>query len=257
MSFQNLPNKPCYMAASVSSDMASTNHNNNNGAVLVVPINNEHEKKEEQNKQKQTQEVVMTEEEEDKIIDYSQRAQWLRAAVMGATDGLVSVASLMIGVGAVRTDAKPMLLAGFAGSVAGGCSMAIGEFVSVYTQYEVEVSQMKRKMSGGGSQEEDDDVEMRKKALPNPWQAALASASSYCLGAVAPLVGAAFIRDYRTRIMVVLAVATLALFVFGWIGSVLGNTPMVKSCARVLLGGWMAMAITFGLTKLFAFTGLQ
>ncbi|MED6119562.1 Vacuolar iron transporter 1 [Stylosanthes scabra] len=233
--------------------MVSTKNHNNNGGVLVVPINNKHEK-EEQNKQ--TQQVMTKEEEEDKIIDYSERAQWLRAAVMGATDGLVSVASLMLGVGAVRTDAKPMLLAGFAGSVAGACSMAIGEFVSVYTQYEVELAQIKRKMmSGAGSEEE--DVGMGKKVLPNPLKAALASATSYCLGAVAPLVGAAFIRDHRTRIMVVLAVATLALFVFGWIGSVLGKTPMVKSCARVLLGGWMAMAITFGLTKLFAFTGLQ
>ncbi|KAL4349531.1 hypothetical protein HN51_030677 [Arachis hypogaea] len=233
----------CAMASFVPSDMVSTNHNN--GGVLVVAINNKEEK--EQQQQIMSEEK---EEEEEKKIDYSQRAQWLRAGVMGATDGLVSVASLMMGVGAVRTDAKAMLLAGFAGSVAGGCSMAIGEFVSVYTQYEVEVAQIKNKTIC-------EDVQMVKKALPNPLQAALASASCYCLGAVPPLVGAAFIRDYRTRIMVVLAVATLSLFVFGWIGSVLGNTPMLRSCARLLLGGWMAMAITFALTKLFAFTGLQ
>lgn len=84
--------------------------------------------------------------EEDNNIDYYQRAQWLRAAVLGAKDGLVSVASLMIGVGAVKKDLKPMLLiAGFAGLVAGACSMAIGEFVSAYTQYDIEMSQIKRK----------------------------------------------------------------------------------------------------------------
>ena len=64
--------------------------------------------------------------------------------MLGATDGLVSVASLMMGVGAVKKDLKPMLLAGFAGLVAGACSMAIGEFVSVYTQYDIEMSQIKR-----------------------------------------------------------------------------------------------------------------
>ncbi|KAI4300001.1 hypothetical protein L6164_033421 [Bauhinia variegata] len=82
--------------------------------------------------------------DEEDHFDYSERGQWLRAALLGANDGLVSVASLLMGVGAVKTDVKAMLLAGFAGSVAGASSMAIGEFVSVYTQYEVEVAQMKR-----------------------------------------------------------------------------------------------------------------
>ncbi|CAL9197305.1 unnamed protein product, partial [Musa hybrid cultivar] len=70
--------------------------------------------------------------------DYSQRAQWLRAAVLGANDGLVSTASLMMGVGAVKGDAKAMIVSGFAGLVAGACSMAIGEFVSVYSQLDIE-----------------------------------------------------------------------------------------------------------------------
>ncbi|KAM0063936.1 putative Ccc1 family protein [Helianthus debilis subsp. tardiflorus] len=77
-------------------------------------------------------------------FDFSQRGQWLRAAVLGANDGLVSVASLMTGIGAVKEDAKAMILSGFAGLVAGACSMAIGEFVSVYTQLDIEVAQMKR-----------------------------------------------------------------------------------------------------------------
>ncbi|CAL9177396.1 unnamed protein product, partial [Musa hybrid cultivar] len=76
--------------------------------------------------------------------DYTQRAQWLRAAVLGANDGLVSTASLMMGVGAVKGDAKAMIVSGFAGLVAGACSMAIGEFVSVYSQLDIEVAQRKR-----------------------------------------------------------------------------------------------------------------
>lgn len=89
--------------------------------------------------------------EKEEEFDYSQRSQWLRAAVLGANDGLVSTASLMVGVGAVRRDDKAMILSGIAGLFAGACSMAIGEFVSVYSQRDIELSQMKRdsRLEGG------------------------------------------------------------------------------------------------------------
>lgn len=70
--------------------------------------------------------------------NYEQRGQWLRAAVLGANDGLVSIASLMMGVGAVKSEAKVTVVSGLAALVAGACSMAIGEFVSVYTQRDAE-----------------------------------------------------------------------------------------------------------------------
>ncbi|KAE9603254.1 hypothetical protein Lal_00008320 [Lupinus albus] len=195
-------------------------------------------------------------------IDYTQRAQWLRAAVLGANDGLVSVASLMMGVGAVKRDVKAMLLAGFAGSIAGACGMAIGEFVSVYTQYEVEVSQMKRDMNMNGYKEECEkvgfDMRIQKKriSLPNPLHAALASALSFTMGALVPLLSAAFISDYRSRLLVVVAMASLALMVIGILGAEFGKTPKLWSCIRVLVGGWMAMAVTFGLTKSIGSSGL-
>ncbi|KAG0449821.1 hypothetical protein HPP92_027098 [Vanilla planifolia] len=75
--------------------------------------------------------------------NFSNRAQWLRAAVLGANDGLVSTASLMMGIGAAKDDAKAMVISGFAGMVAGACSMAIGEFVSVYSQLDIEMAQLK------------------------------------------------------------------------------------------------------------------
>ncbi|KAI3715772.1 hypothetical protein L6452_22759 [Arctium lappa] len=181
-------------------------------------------------------------------FDYSQRGQWLRAAVLGATDGLVSVASLMMGVGAVKQDVRAMILTGFAGLVAGACSMAIGEFVSVYSQRDVEVAQMKR--------DAENNKESENEALPNPIQAAAASALAFMLGAIMPLLAAAFIMDHKVRLGVVVATVTLALVVFGWIGAILGKTPVMKSCFRILVGGWMAMAITFGLTKWIGSTGL-
>ncbi|XP_007023068.2 PREDICTED: vacuolar iron transporter homolog 4 [Theobroma cacao] len=188
-------------------------------------------------------------------FDYSQRAQWLLAAVLGANDGLVSVASLMMGVGAVKDDIKAMLVAGFAGLVAGACSMAIGEFVSVYTQRDIEVAQMKRerrKRESSGDYEQ----ETEREKLPNPGQAAIASALAFSIGAVVPLLAAAFIRQKKVRLAVVAAVASLALAVFGATGAVIGRTPVVSSSFRVLIGGWMAMAITFGLTKLVGTAGL-
>ncbi|KAJ0508950.1 putative Ccc1 family protein [Helianthus annuus] len=187
----------------------------------------------------------------DEDFDYSQRGQWLRAAVLGANDGLVSVASLMMGVGAVKEDAKAMILSGFAGLVAGACSMAIGEFVSVYSQLDIEVAQMKRE---NRMTEYKEDKE--REQLPNPMQAALASALAFSLGAIVPLLAASFIGDHKVRMGVVVAAVSLALVIFGWIGSVLGGTPVVKSSIRVLLGGLMAMAITFGLTKLIGTSGL-
>ncbi|KAK3185090.1 hypothetical protein Dsin_032376 [Dipteronia sinensis] len=195
-------------------------------------------------------------------FDYTQRAQWLRAAVLGANDGLVSVASLMMGIGAVKQDIKAMLLAGFAGLVAGASSMAIGEFVSVYTQRDVELAQMKRdhrnriSQRGGHNMNEEEEV-IEREALPSPVQAAVASALAFSVGAVVPLLGAAFITNHMVRLAVVVVVASMALVVFGVGGAVLGRTPVVKSTARILVGGWMAMAITFGFIKLIGSGGLK
>ncbi|CAN1235056.1 Vacuolar iron transporter homolog 4 [Linum perenne] len=200
-------------------------------------------------------------EEEDHQFDYAKRAQWLRAAVLGANDGLVSTASLMMGVGAVRQDIKAMILTGFAGLVAGACSMAIGEFVSVYSQYDIEVAQMKRDTERGGgvtaatprvSEIEEMEKEKKKEEedrLPSPVQAAAASGLAFSVGAMVPLLAASFIRNYKVRLGVMIGAVTVALVVFGWIGAVLGNAPVVKSSLRVLIGGWMAMAVTFALTK--------
>ncbi|OIW18978.1 hypothetical protein TanjilG_23755 [Lupinus angustifolius] len=233
------------MAANTPCGLVSLNH------VGVVPKN---EKEMEQNQTQMTK-------DNNTNIDYTQRAQWLRAAVLGANDGLVSVASLMMGVGAVKRDVKAMLLAGFAGSIAGACGMAIGEFVSVYTQYEVEVSQMKRDMDMSGYKEcEKVEFEMRmekRRTLPNPMHAALASALSFTMGALVPLLSAAFISDYKIRLLVVVAMASLALVIIGILGAELGKTPKLWSCVRVLVGGWMAMAVTFGLTKSIGSSGLE
>ncbi|XP_062079513.1 vacuolar iron transporter homolog 2-like [Humulus lupulus] len=182
-----------------------------------------------------------------KVVDYAARAQWLRAAVLGANDGLLSTASLMMGVGAVKTDVKTMVLTGIAGMVAGACSMAIGELVSVYSQYDIELAQMDR----DGSRDKE-----KMKNLPSPWQAAGASALAFGVGSAVPLLGAAFVKEYKVRLGVIVAVVSIALLGFGALAAILGKAHPVKSSLRVLFGGWLAMAVTFGLTKLVGSTGL-
>ncbi|KAK1323239.1 hypothetical protein QJS10_CPA02g00451 [Acorus calamus] len=121
-------------------------------------------------------------------FDYSQRSQWLRAAVLGANDGLVSTSSLMMGVGAVKSDVKAM--------------------------------------------------------------AAVASAVAFSVGAVVPLLAAAFVVGHRARLGAVGAAASVALVGFGGVGARFGRAPVGVSCVRVLVGGWLAMAVTFGLLRL-------
>ncbi|XP_062224983.1 vacuolar iron transporter homolog 5-like [Phragmites australis] len=182
--------------------------------------------------------------DDESSLDLAARANWLRAAVLGANDGLVSTASLMLGVGAVKPDARAMVVSGFAGLLAGACSMAIGEFVSVCSQRDVEIAQLER---DGGEE---------KKALPSPVQAAAASALAFSVGALVPLLAAGFIGDYRLRVGVVIGVATAALAAFGCVGAVLGRSPVARSCARVVVGGWAAMSVTFGLMRLFRASGI-
>ncbi|GAB4853161.1 hypothetical protein Ancab_017346 [Ancistrocladus abbreviatus] len=188
------------------------------------------------------------------VRDHSNRAQWLRASVLGANDGLLSTAALMIGVGSVRKDVKTMILTGIAGLLGGAFSMAMGEFVSVYSQYDIELSDLKRENEAtNGTQ---DDLEESKKHLPSPIQAAVASGVTFAVGAAVPLLAAAFIRNYDVRLAVVLVAVSLALLGFGWMAAALGEAPPLKSALRVLVGGWIAMGVTYGLTKLIGSTGL-
>ncbi|XBJ04144.1 vacuolar iron transporter homolog 5-like [Triticum urartu] len=180
-------------------------------------------------------------------FDLAGRANWLRAAVLGANDGLVSTASLMLGVSAVKPDARAMVVSGFAGLLAGACSMAIGEYVSVCSQRDVEIAQLDLDGKRGGDEE---------KALPSPAQAAAASALAFSVGALVPLLAAGFIVGYNLRVAVVAVVATLALAAFGCVGAVLGRAPVARSCARVVVGGLAAMAVTFGFMRLFRASGV-
>ncbi|KAL4198040.1 hypothetical protein AMTRI_Chr03g138230 [Amborella trichopoda] len=275
---------------------------------------------------------------QDEGPDMGQRSQWLRAMILGASDGLVSTASLMIGIGAAVEEHRAMLLSGLAGAVAGACSMAVGEFVSVSTQRDIEMvastsklkvvklqtvhnllqvlksipedqekhtidlespktsvlgcstdslkgtaklgpladkspirevpkgkirvsgmspmrspmmraiaeSSIKRIVTRDSPERED-----RVRALPNPFQAASASALAFLCGSIAPLVSSVFVVGYEARIMVLAVVSSMALVVLGGVGARLGGSNVRVSAFRALLGGWLAMLVTFGILKPF------
>ncbi|XP_068649242.1 vacuolar iron transporter homolog 4-like [Aristolochia californica] len=181
--------------------------------------------------------MPVNEEAPNRLADRVQRGQWLRAAILGANDGLLSTTSLMLGIGAAKKDRQSMVLSGLAGAVAGACSMAVGEFVSVSTQRDIE------KMANQRGNKQMEEI------LPNPFKAAVASGFAFLLGSLVPLLSAAFVRTYRTRILMLPLVTSIALAAFGGVGASLGGSPVRVSALRVLIGGWIAMAITYGLLK--------
>ncbi|CAD6254632.1 unnamed protein product [Miscanthus lutarioriparius] len=199
----------------------------------------------------------------------ARHVQWLRAAVLGASDGLVSTAALMLGVGAARpgdADADDLsgsggvLLAGLAGLVAGAFSMAIGEYVSVQAQLDVELADLKRaadeeEEAAAGDGDDGAPVD-RTPGLSSPGQAAAASAVSFAAGAAVPLLAAWFVTGYTARVAVVVATAAATLAVFGWLGAVLGRAPGGRAGLRAVVGGLVAMGITYGLMKLFRIHGV-
>ncbi|KAI9386055.1 hypothetical protein POPTR_011G146100v4, partial [Populus trichocarpa] len=185
--------------------------------------------------------------EDARKVQRLRRAQWPRAAILGANDGLLSTTSLMLGVGAAKEDRRYMVLSGLAGAVAGACSMAVGEFVSVSTQKDIEKETVIQE-DGKRSPEilrEDDGEEV----LTNPYKAAVASGVSFLIGSCVPSLSAVLVAQNVVRIVVIAVVASIALAFFGGFGAYLGGSPIRISAVRILLGGWIAMAITFGLLK--------
>ncbi|GLJ22933.1 hypothetical protein SUGI_0432590 [Cryptomeria japonica] len=184
---------------------------------------------------------------ERKKKDYLQRGQWLRAAVLGLNEGVVSTAWLMIGTDAGKSGAKTMLEAGLAAVAAGACSMAIGEFISVKIQHDVELANFQREnksLKGFGHA-------TFIISLPDPIEAACASALAFSVGALFPLISAVFATHYITRVGLLAGVSSLVLILIGAIGAYFADSSIMKGSLRVLLGGWIACVGSFGLRRLF------
>ncbi|MEO8160096.1 MAG: VIT family protein [Arenimonas sp.] len=214
------------------------------------------------------------------------RVGWLRAAVLGANDGIVSTASLLLGVAGSGAAIAPVLVAGVAGLVAGALSMAAGEYVSVSSQADVEHADLERERKELAADPEHEHAEMaaiyRGRGLDaqlaqqvatqlmdhdalgahardelgltgelaaRPVQAALASAASFSVGAALPLL-AAWLAPAASLMLAVSLCSLAFLALLGGMGAWAGGSAMGRSVARVLGWGALAMAVTAWIVRL-------
>ena len=217
---------------------------------------------------------------------FTHRAQWLRAAVLGANDGIISTASLIVGVAVAQATREAVLTAALAGLTAGAMSMAAGEFVSVSSQADSESADIEREkralekepgaelseltqiyVDRGLAPELADQVArqlMAKDALTahardelgfadggtaNPTLAALASAIAFAAGAALPTLTAVF-APHEATVAAVSIAALIFLAVLGALGAWMGGAPTAKPALRVAFWGALAMAVTAGIGAL-------
>jgi VIT1/CCC1 family predicted Fe2+/Mn2+ transporter len=222
----------------------------------------------------------------------SHRAAWLRAAVLGVNDGIVSTSSLMLGVLAASQSDKAILTAGFAGLVAGALSMAAGEYVSVSSQRDSERADIAietKSLAENPNEEQAElawiyeqrglDKELAKRVaqqlhdhdaiaahardelgidhedLARPVQAAVASAISFSIGGAVPIV-AALLSSSSAAAWVITISSLVALAVSGATGAFVGGGHRLLASARVFVGGGVAMAITFLVGHLIGSAGI-
>ncbi|MBO1415566.1 VIT family protein [Streptomyces sp. FH025] len=213
--------------------------------------------------------------------ELSTRLNWLRAAVLGANDGVVSTAGIVTGVAGAAGSRTALLAAGVAGLLAGAMSMAVGEYVSVSTQRDTEraaLAKERRELTEDPEGELDEltdyyrdsgltdglarevasalterdalaahaqtELGIDPEALTNPWEAALASAAAFTLGALVPLL-AVMLPPETWRLPVTVVAVVVALILSGWTSARLGGAGPVRAVGRNVAGGLLAMAVTY------------
>jgi VIT1/CCC1 family predicted Fe2+/Mn2+ transporter len=209
------------------------------------------------------------------------RLNWLRAGVLGANDGIVSVAAIIVGVAGATSSLTPILVAGTAGLVGGAISMALGEYVSVSSQSDSQRSMIEterrtlaedpagalrdltalyeakglspataRRVAEELSEADalaahlEAELHIGEDEVTSAWHAALASAVAFVLGAVLPLIAILFAPD-DARLPVTVAAVLGALALTGAVGAVVGGGRVGRATARVVLGGALALGATF------------
>lgn len=161
----------------------------------------------------------------------------LRAAVLGANDGIVSTSSVVMGVAGATTDTTAIFTAGMAALVAGALSMAVGEYVSVSSQSDAEKANVHH--------EDHDDVE-----FTNPYQAAIASLIAFTVGGLVPFLAVIFAPD-DIKIPVTVLAVVIALLITGFSSATVGGASRLRAIVRIEIGGLLAMAITYFIGTLF------
>jgi VIT1/CCC1 family predicted Fe2+/Mn2+ transporter len=220
------------------------------------------------------------------------RLNWLRAGVLGANDGIVSVAAIVVGVAGATSSTAPILTAGLAGLVGGAISMALGEYVSVSSQRDTqrtliakerialrdepdaELAQLATLYEAKGLSAEtarqvaeeltekdalgahlEARLHLDEDDVASPWHAALASAVAFTIGGVLPLL-AILLLPSSTRIPVTFAAVLVALAVTGATSARIGGSPVLRATIRVIVGGALALAATYIIGHLLGASGL-
>ncbi len=220
------------------------------------------------------------------------RINWLRASVLGANDGIVSTASIIVGVAGASNSSHFILTAGVAGMVAGALSMAVGEYVSVSSQKDSEkvllekerieletmpaeeLEELTQIYRGKGLSETsarkvaieltehdafaahvDAELHIDPNNLTKPFQAAYASAISFCCGAIIPIF-AIILSPERIRVQMTFVAVLIALIITGALSANVGGAKKRVAILRVVFGGILAMVVTFGIGKLFGVVGI-
>jgi VIT1/CCC1 family predicted Fe2+/Mn2+ transporter len=215
------------------------------------------------------------------------RLNWLRAGVLGANDGIVSTAGLVVGVAGATTVRATIFTAGVVGLVAGAVSMALGEYISVSSQRDSEAAQLaleRRELAEHPDTElaeltalyqrkglspatarlvareltahdafaahSEAELHLDPEGLVNPWQAALASALAFTLGALLPLL-AILLPPAAWRVPVTVVTVLVALALTGAASARLGGAPVGRAVVRVVVGGALGLGVTYGIGRLF------
>jgi VIT1/CCC1 family predicted Fe2+/Mn2+ transporter len=225
--------------------------------------------------------------EQDKQRASNSTLNWLRAAVLGANDGIVSVSSIILGVAGATSARHTIFIAGLAGLVAGAFSMAVGEYVSVSSQRDTErayIAKERRRlrddpeheleglasvyMSKGVSAKTalavakeltakdplkahlETELNLDEEDLNDPVQAAAASMISFTIGGLIPLISV-MVATRHTRVAVTFVAVLIALTITGYLSATVGNASRKRAITRVVIGGAVAMALTYLVGHLF------
>jgi len=220
------------------------------------------------------------------------RLNWLRAGVLGANDGIVSVAAIVVGVAGATPELPPILTAGVAGLVGGAISMALGEYVSVSSQRdsqraliakeraelrddpEVELAELAGLYEAKGLSPQtaatvareltahdalkahlDAELNIDEEDIASPIQAAGASALAFVLGALLPFL-VIVLTPAGVRIPITFAAVLVALAITGAASALIGGSPVVRATMRVVVGGALALAATFAIGTLLGTSGV-
>jgi vacuolar iron transporter family protein len=224
--------------------------------------------------------------------DLAHRLNWLRAGVLGANDGIVSVAAIVVGVAGVTTESGPILVAGAAGVVGGAISMALGEYVSVSSQKDSQQALIDKERQELLEQPEEEleelaaiyqgkglsadtartvameltahdalgahlsaELNIDETDIVSPWHAAFASAIAFLAGAVLPML-AILLPPENVRVPLTFGAVLVALAATGALGAWIGGSSQLKAAVRVVVGGALALAATFLIGNLLGASGV-